>query len=381
MSRIRLGVVMVNANIGGTELSLLRLLRRYPRPEFEPHLCVLSGRGPLIADFEAAGVPVTALGAAGPMDLPRLLGLRDWIRATNPDILHGYLYAANLLVRMFGREGAPGGTPGVPGFHRGIRRRIVISIHGIDRWRASVHNLIESTQWAKADAVVTGSEAARQATWERFGRSVPVHLVRNSIEPLVCPPRDVARARLGLGEEPVVLCVANLIVYKQHRELIHAFQQVALGVPGARLLLAGQGPMLEPCRRLAARLGIAASVDFLGSRRDIADLYAACDVVALASSEESTPNTLYEAAFAARPVVATAVGGVPELVVDGETGVLVPVFEARPMADALIALLWDAERRARMGAAAAAHAQRHFRLEREVEEMVTFYRTLMAAAR
>jgi glycosyltransferase involved in cell wall biosynthesis len=359
----RLGIVLVSTAVGGTELSLLRLLRSYPREEFEPHLCALTREGPLAAEFRALGVPVTCLGARGPGDPARLLGLRDWIRATDPDVLHGYLYAANLLVRAFGRDDR--------------QRRVVVSIHGIDRWRTPAHDFLERLVWPRADAVVAGSEAARRVTRERFGCGVPVHLVRNGIEPLVCPPRDVARARLGLKDAPVVLCVANFIRYKQHAELLEAFQRVALAVPGARLLLAGAGPELARCRLRAERLGIAGDVDFLGVRRDIADLYAACDVVALASSEESTPNTLYEAAFAARPVVATAVGGVPELVVDGVTGVLVPVREAPPMAAALTSLLLDPALRARMGRAAAARAAAHFALPREVAEMVRFYRALL----
>src|SRR5207244_7009747 len=107
-------------------------------------------------------------------------------------------------------------------------------------------------------------------------------------------------------------------------ELIFAFQQLALGVPGARLLLVGTGRTEERCRRLAESLGVAPAVEFLGARRDIGVLNAACDVAVLASTEESTPNTLYEAAFAARPVVATAVGGVAEIVLDRITGLLVP---------------------------------------------------------
>jgi glycosyltransferase involved in cell wall biosynthesis len=327
---------------------------------------VLRGEGALTGEFRAAGVPVTALGARGPRDVGRLRRLRDWIRAADPDVLHGYLYAANLLVRAWGRHDRP--------------RRVVVSIHGVDRWRTPLHDLLERPLWGRADAVVAGSQAARAEVLRRFGHGVPVRLVRNGIEPPGCPPRDVARRRLGLEAEPVVLCVANFIRYKRHPELIRAFQQVALAVPGARLLLAGAGAEQARCRELAARLGLGSAVDFLGVRRDLADLYAACDVVALASSEESTPNTLYEAAFAARPVVATAVGGVPELVVDGVTGVLVPQGQARPMADALVGLLLDAGLRARMGSAAAAHAGRHFRLEREVGEMVEFYRALVAGA-
>ena len=364
MTRIRLGIVTVSARLGGTELSLLRLLKAYPRSEFEPHLCVLAEEGPLAEDFRRAGVEFTALGARSLLDLPRLLAVRDWIRKTDPDILHGYIYGAALAVRAFG--------------HLGRVRPVVVAIHGIDQWRSPLHDLVERPLWSRADAYVSGSEAARQEMLRRFGDAVPIHLIRNGIDPPECPPRDRARAALGIPEDvPVVLCVANFHPYKRHAELIFAFQQVALGVPGARLLLVGTGRTEERCRRLAESLGVAPAVEFLGARRDIGVLNAACDVAVLASTEESTPNTLYEAAFAARPVVATAVGGVAEIVLDRITGLLVPPRQARPMADALISLLLDPRRRERMGAAALEHARRNFGLDREVSEMVAFYRDLV----
>src|SRR5438552_4042536 len=101
MKTIRLGVVLVSTNIGGTELSLLRLLRSYPRPEFEPHLCTLGPEGALAPQFRAAGIPLHALEARGPFDWPRLLQLKNWIGSVDPDVLHGYLYGPNLLVRVF----------------------------------------------------------------------------------------------------------------------------------------------------------------------------------------------------------------------------------------------------------------------------------------
>jgi len=366
VTRIRLGVVLVNTNVGGTELSLLRLLRSYPRPEFEPHLCTLAAPGALAPEFERAGIPVTSLHATGPADLPRLLALKRWIREVDPDVLHGYLYGPNLLVRAWGRIGRS--------------RKVVVSIHGIDRWRTPLHDALESLVWGRADAVVAGSEAARREVQARFGRALPVELIRNGIEPLECPARDVARQRLGLGEGPVALCVANFIRYKNHPELLEAFQRVALAIPNARLLLAGGGAGLPACRRLAARLGLGSKVEFLGLRRDIADLYAAADVVLLASREESTPNTLFEAAFAGRPVVATDVGGIPELVLPGVTGCLVPVGDAAAMAAAVIELFEDRALRARMGGAARDYAQRQLALPREVGEMVRFYRGLLGEA-
>lgn len=359
MNRVKLGIVLVSARPGGTELSVLRLLRRLDRDRFEPHVCVLGGEGPLAEEYRAAGFPLTCLGARGPGDLPRLLGLRNWIRITDPDLLHGFLYAGNFLVRLLGRSDR--------------ERLVVISIHGIEDWRPPILDSLERPLWPRADAVLANSEAARRVMLEKFGSRVPVHVVRNGSEPMPRPPRDVARARLGLGSGPLVLCVANFIRYKRHRELIFAFQQVRLAVPSARLLLTSDGPERTRCERVARELGLEDSVLFLGRQADLSALYAACDVVALASSEESYPGVLLEAAWAGRPSVATAVGGVPELIVEGLTGHLVPPLEARPLSQALIGLFEAPERSEAMGEAALRRAQEHFTMAEETRLTTEFY--------
>ena len=360
MKPVRLGLVLVSTRPGGTELSVLRLLRGLPRDRFEPHVCVLGEEGPLAAEYRAAGIPVSALGARGAADILRLLGIRRWIERTDPDILHGFLYASNLLVRAFGKSGRSG-------------RRVVISIHGIEQWRPPFLDTLERPFWPWADAVLANSEAARQVMIEKFGNGVPVTVVRNGTDPLPARSRDAARARLGLGPGPMALCVANFIRYKRHEELIFAFQQVCLAVPGCQLLLTSDGAERPRCERAARALGLQDSVRFLGRLGDLSDAYAACDVVVLASSEESYPGTLLEAAWAGRPVVATAVGGVPELVVEGETGFLVPPLEARPMSQALIRLMESPALAARMGAAARRRAEAEFTMEPEIRETMKFY--------
>lgn len=363
MNPVKLGIVLVSARPGGTELSVLRLLRALDPACFEPHVCVLTGEGPLVADYRAAGLPVTVLGADRGPGLLKMLGLRDWIRRTDPDLLHGFLYAGNLLVRAFGREGR--------------KRPVVVSIHGIEEWRAPILDALERPTWARADAVLANSQAARKVMLRKFGSGVPVHVVRNGSDPMPRPAREVARARLGLPGGPLVLCVANFIRYKRHLELIFAFQQVRLAVPSARLVLTSEGPERARCERSARELGIQDAVLFLGRQSDLSMLYAACDVVTLASSEESYPGVLLEAAWAGRPVVATAVGGVPELVVEGVTGHLVPPLEARPMAQALIGILEDRERREAMGEAALSRARKHFTMAEEARLTTEFYDAVM----
>jgi glycosyltransferase involved in cell wall biosynthesis len=143
------------------------------------------------------------------------------------------------------------------------------------------------------------------------------------------------------------------------------------------LLLAGTGACEKSLKVSAVRLGLRDAVRFLGARSDLADLYAAADVVVLASSEESLPNVLLEAGSAGRPVVATLVGGVAEIVVDGETGLLVPPLRARSMADAVVRLLEEPGTAEAMGAAARVRIGQLFSMEREVRETQDLYSELL----
>jgi glycosyltransferase involved in cell wall biosynthesis len=122
--------------------------------------------------------------------------------------------------------------------------------------------------------------------------------------------------------------------------------------------MAGEGALLEPARQLASQAGVAARVHFLGLREDVAELLSACDLFTLGSDWEGAPVAIVEAMAAHLPVVATAVGGVPDLVEDGVTGLLVAARDRSALGRAMAALERDGERRQRMGAAAALRAQR-----------------------
>ena len=183
---------------------------------------------------------------------------------------------------------------------------------------------------------------------------------------------DRAGVRAELGIEPharVVLCPARLDPQKNHGMLLRAFERVHRELPDAVLLLAG-GRQLgsevyeRDLHALADLIEVDGAVRWLGVRSDMRRLLAACDVVALASDWEGFGLALLEAMAAGRPVVATAVGGVPEVVSDGETGILVPAGDMFGFAEALARLLRDDTTRHRMGVAAARRAGGTFALDR-----------------
>jgi glycosyltransferase involved in cell wall biosynthesis len=173
-------------------------------------------------------------------------------------------------------------------------------------------------------------------------------VVHNAIDLAPFGGRPDPALRQGLaGDRPLVLAVGRLDPQKGHRHLLVA----ATEVPDAMFALAGEGAERHPLEELADRLGVADRVRFLGERSDVPDLLAACDVFVLPSLYEGLPISLLEAMAAERPSIATAIGGVDEVVRDGESGLLVPPAEPRAMASALRRLLADAELRTRLAAA------------------------------
>jgi glycosyltransferase involved in cell wall biosynthesis len=224
---------------------------------------------------------------------------------------------------------------------------------------------------ARADAVVGVSRGILDIYPERLvggGRGAVVHTLPPAIE--MPSPADAAgaRGRLGIGPGPLVLYAGKLSPGKGTPVLAAALPEIRRAVPGARFAFAGKGETAPPA---------APDVHVLGSvaQRDLFALYAAADVVVVPSVwPEPLSRVLLEAMQLGRPVVATRVGGTPEAVDDGVTGLLVERSDATGLARAIIELLRDPERRAKMGAAARERARETFREERIVDAPLDVYR-------
>ena len=311
--------------------------------------------GPLLADVEAAGLRTAPLPMARSLS-PRAQWRALWamvalFRAERPDMVHAHMPISGVLARLAAR------IAGVP--------RVAYTCHGFlfnqpgPPWRRALGLVMEWFGGRLTDTTLTVSteEAADARRLWIARRAVPVG---NGRDPARFRPdpaaRDRVRRALGVPDDAVVVViVSRLVRHKGYPELLAAMRDV----PGAELWVVGErlssdhGADLEP---QFARSGLGPRLRRLGYRADVADVLAAADIFTLPSHFEGLPMSVIEAMLTSLPVVATAIRGPREQVVDGETGLLVPPATAAPLAAALRRLVADPALRARMGAAGRARA-------------------------
>ena len=189
---------------------------------------------------------------------------------------------------------------------------------------------------------------------------------------------DLRRA-LGIADAAVVIGSAGSLIHRKGHDVLLGAMRRMSGEPPV-LVIAGDGPEREALQRSSVRLGLADRVHLIGFRDDVAALYRACDVFVLASRAEAFGLVLAEAAYFGRPSVATDVGGVPDMVIDGRTGLIVPPGDEQALADALGRLVSDPALRRALGDAARAHALANFSVERMSAEFARLYRHLAASS-
>ena len=279
----------------------------------------------------AARIPVDVIPERAPFDTQHLPRLRAIVRERAPDLIQTHNTKSHFLVRLSGlwRE-----RPWVA-FHHGytttdFKMRVY---NQFDRWSLRTPRQVV----AVSEAFVGG--LVRMGVPE--GRIVVVHSAVNPVFAgrVAAVNREAARASLGIREgERIVLAVGRLSREKAIADLVAAMAE--LRRPNLRLVIAGDGPERANIERAAAAAGLRPVMP--GLVRDVAPFYAIADVLALPSLSEGSPNVLLEAMAAGVPVAATAVGGVPEIAVDGETALLVAPCDTPALSGAIARLLDDA---------------------------------------
>ena len=369
MSPLRLLFVLTSPVRGGVEEVVVALLQRLDPAAFRLALAapreLLESLAP-----DLAGVPVTTAPVSAPSwrHVCEIRRLGAFIQRVRPDVVNPHLFRSVLVAAPLAK------TLGV--------RAVVETYHGREAWRQGPLRgrfLVDRLVARTVDRVIAVSEAARCfLVRKKAYPSGKVVVVPNGRDLSIFRPgmaRGAARAELGLDDgRPVVGVVGRLETQKGHVYLLEAWRTVTRAFPETRLLVVGEGSLRADLERRARELGIAGSVLFTGFRGDVPRLLDAIDVLVLPSLYEGMPLTAIEASAMARPVVATAVDGTPEVVRDSVTGLLVPPAEPEALARALSALLRDPGTRKRMGEAGRDLALGRFDLPAQVEATARVYR-------
>ncbi len=340
---------------------------RFDRRRFVPSMCATRASSLSDPILEESGTPLLVLDRTSRFSLRSWRPLLDLLRRERVDVLHAHKFGSNVWASIIGR------LAGVPvvvahehtwSFEGNLKRRL------LDRFVIG--------RLATVVLAVSSQDRDRMISIERLPAEKVVH-VPNGVAPLPTSPRNRVREELGLSQSaPVVVSVSVLRRQKSLDVLVRAARRVHAVVPDARFVIVGDGPEREALVGLVRELALQDVVLFTGHRTDVGDLLAAADVVASSSAYEGSPLALMESIGAGRPVVATGVGGVPEIVRDGIEGILVAPGDPDVLADAIVRLLGDPVLRERMGAAGRKRQREEFDIDVMVKRLETLYESLFA---
>jgi len=369
---IRVLHVITNLGIGGAERLVVSAARGLPRERFESVICCLTNRGPLAREAEAAGLTVHCVnafpGLSNPLAFTRLVSI---IRSVQPTIVHTHLQAPNLYGRLAACL---------------VRVPIVVATeHNVYTGKARRYMAAERMLAPLTSALVAVSSEVQQFLSGQL--RVPltsIRVIRNGVA-APQPTRDgvaaIAALTARVGAVPTDLrlaTIASLTAKKGHDVLLRALSLLAGRGLRVSAVFAGEGPERARLETIAADLNLRESVHFLGAVSNPADVLAATDLFVLPSLVEGLPLALLEAMRAGKPVVATAVGGVPEAVISGINGLVVAAADDVALADAIATLAASPRQRAELGEKARATADRDFSEHGYLTALAGLYDELVA---
>ena len=350
-------------SVGGTELQLLRLLRGLQH-DFELTVVCMREGGALIGDVRRAGAYVRNARGRGGWDFTTYRSIRHVFRAHMPHILHTFLFGFDLWANLAARHA------GVP--------VIISSRRELAVWQKRRHLFMQRRANRYVDCIVANSQAvaayagAREGADPALFRVIPNGL--NAAEFVSKLDRVQLRKRYRIpgSAKHVVGMVANFSPVKDHGLFVEMAARLLRRRNDVHFLFVGTGPLLDSVHNQIQRRNLRPHFDRIITMNEMADVLAVFDVSVLCSKMEGFPNAVLESMAAGVPVVASAVGGIPELLRDGETGRLVASRNPDDFADAVNRLLDHPEERESLGRTAASWVREHL----AEEKMVQAYRNL-----
>lgn len=370
---IHIAYIIDGLGMGGAERLMVPILKHLDRNRFTPRVCALQSKGdnPLAEEIRALGVPVDDLTIAHLRDLDAIPRLRKYLCDHQIALVHTQLEFSNILGNIAAKT---------------LRLPSVCTVHVLPsddaRAKSKIH---QQAEWLAlrlfCDRVLTVSEETRQSYIARSG--IPARKLTalyNGIDLSPYLRLDSDLARDSVREEfrvprdaPLLVTVAVLRPPKGIDRMLNAMPAILDAFPNAYYLIVGDGAHRQELEKETKRLNLSEQVIFAGMRKDIPRLLAASDLFILPTLTEALPTVLAEAMAARLPIVASTVGGIPEMVADGENGLLVPPSQPSELSRACVAILSDQPTRRGMGESGWRTVDQKFKIENQVRQLEQVY--------
>jgi len=371
-NRIKLLQMLTNFHIGGTERQVANLARGIDASHFDLHLACLHNSGELLAELETLRVPRSEF-RIGSLYSPKTLwqGIRlaQYVRRNLIQIVHSYGFYPNVFT--------------VPVARLAGASIVVASIRNTCDLLTPLQRRLQKLVCRLADCVLVNAEAIRENLVEEGYDPSKIVVIRNGIALSRFAKRERAAAiRQELGFPPTARLVglfSRLNPMKGIPYFLDAASVLAERFPDVCFLVVGDGAIRPELEERARRMGLGQRIAFTGFRSDVPELLSEAAVSVLPSLSEGTSNTLLESMAAGIPVIATRVGGNPEVIEDGVSGLLVPPRDSAALAAATARLLEDEALAARLGEAGMRRVSELFSIEGSVHETEHLYQRLVEA--
>jgi glycosyltransferase involved in cell wall biosynthesis len=375
--RKRVFFLLDSFEIGGTETQAVELALRLDRSRYAVTLGSLQMSGPLLAKFEGSHVSVMEWSTRGGVNSPggiyQILRLARFLRRGRFDVVHAHDLWSNLLAIPAARLAR---VPVVIS-----SRRDLAHLGWYTPWRRKFLRRLQSLSTV---VLVNSSQISEQLVHEDGFRPEFIRVVHNGIDldrfSHLAPDRQ--QFFPGLENHTLIVCTGNMRGnVKGHPTLIEAAQRICAKFPQARFVLIGEGEKRAEFEAKVSALGLQPNFVFMGSRQNVPEILACCDIAVLPSHAEGFSNALLEYMAAGLPTVATDVGGNPEVIENRRDGLLVKPNDPAALADAILSLLQNPHLASQLGTAAHERVRRHFDLAQLTFNVDALYTELLQTRR